>query len=254
MQKIQDLLRSFGLSDTETSLYLTGLRLGTASVGELVRQTGIVRTTAYHAIETLQQKGLAAETKSEGKSLVTMSQPSALASLIARHQSELSQLEGELKMLLPVFPQPSNTSSASVIQYEGVEGVQAAIEEALWCRKKQWEIIAPSYNILSTLPEAYQQYFLEQRGKRGIVARSLWEKDPARRLLGDAEIAERNPRFLPKAMLGKFKNLIIIFDDSVLVVGSKKQPKAVRIISAEMSQTIRTLFDGLWETAEPYTR
>ena len=62
---VQDIER-LGLTEKESKLYLTSLRIGPASMQVLARKANIDRGTAYHVAQTLGEKGLFAEIK-EGK-------------------------------------------------------------------------------------------------------------------------------------------------------------------------------------------
>ncbi|NTW13782.1 MAG: hypothetical protein HGA31_01995, partial [Candidatus Moranbacteria bacterium] len=76
--------------------------------------------------------------------------------------------------------------------------------------------------------------------------RSLWEFTPDRRALTVKELRDRDPRYLPEVMNGKFRSVIIIFDDKVAFVSSLNTLSAVLIHSDEIRQTMTALFDGLW--------
>lgn len=54
---VQDIAR-VGLTDKESKLYLTSLRIGPASMQVLARKANIDRGTAYHVAQTLRGKGL----------------------------------------------------------------------------------------------------------------------------------------------------------------------------------------------------
>ncbi|MBU6388982.1 hypothetical protein KGQ71_00525 [Patescibacteria group bacterium] len=59
-------IERLGLTEKESKLYLTSLRIGPASMQVLARKAGIDRGTAYHVAQTLTEKGLF-ETVEEGK-------------------------------------------------------------------------------------------------------------------------------------------------------------------------------------------
>ena len=51
-------IERLGLTEKESKLYLTSLRIGPASMQVLARKAGIDRGTAYHVAQTLTGKGL----------------------------------------------------------------------------------------------------------------------------------------------------------------------------------------------------
>lgn len=54
---LQD-IEALGLTEKESKLYLTSLRIGPASMQVLARKAGIDRGTAYHVAQTLEKKEL----------------------------------------------------------------------------------------------------------------------------------------------------------------------------------------------------
>jgi len=246
------LLASLGLTKTEISVYRAGLLLSPASATELARKTGIKRPTVYHALETLMLKGLAAKKGSGARLAFTMAEPKHLKSLVDRQIDTLERRKTTIDDLVPLLTKHAAPSKVDVAHYEGLEGVRAVVEEALYCRSKRWEIIAPKENFFSQFDKAYTKYFLETRDRRGIVARSLWEKGLPRHVLSERELKQRNPRWLPDAMKGAFRSLIILFDDKVAIVSSYDALSAILIRSEEINATFTAMFDALWAGAEPY--
>jgi HTH-type transcriptional regulator, sugar sensing transcriptional regulator len=51
-------IEKIGLTEKESKLYLTSLRVGPTSMQILARKAGIDRGTAYHVAQTLTEKGL----------------------------------------------------------------------------------------------------------------------------------------------------------------------------------------------------
>lgn len=255
MDIIKKTLIDLGLSETEATVYVAGRRRGSAVASVLAQDAGIKRTTVYHALRTLQDKGLVtATTLDDQVDSFSFLSPETLMHFLEREQAELEQKKKSVQKIIPFLGEiTGNAEYVSLArQFQGEAGVKTAIDEALYCKSKRWNIIAPGNNILHKLGDEYAQYFLQTRIRRGIVARSLWEKDTSRRHLGPDEIMARNPRFLPKHMQGKFRSMAIMYDDSILFVSSAKTPRAVIVQSQEFSSIMSILFDGLWEISEAY--
>lgn len=51
-------IERLGLTEKESRIYLTSLRIGPASMQVLARKAGVDRGTAYHIAQTLTEKGL----------------------------------------------------------------------------------------------------------------------------------------------------------------------------------------------------
>lgn len=254
MEKIKLILKNIGLTSTETEIYLAGLSYVSIGVSELEKQTRIKRTTIYHAIETLQAKGLCGKKGTGSRLVFTMTKPENIERLIGNEISRLENQRTELQEIVPLLNQrlKQDESKIQVTHYEGIEGIKLVVEEALYARVRHWDILAPAKNFFSEFDKSYARYFMETRTVRKISARSLWEQEAGRRVLTAEEIRLRNPRYLPDVMKGKFRTVIIIFDDKVAYISSLKELSAVLIQSEEMTATVKAMFDGLWEVSLEY--
>lgn len=251
-------LEKLGLTPTESSIYLSGLTQGECDIQTLLRATGIKRPTLYHALETLMQKGLVVKRGSERKRLFAMSDPNQLGRLLDRKVEELTaqkDLLGQIVVSLTEKMPKQDLKGMEVSHFEGVEGVKTVIEEALYCKARNWSILAPRKNVFSEMTREYNAYYLRTRAQRGIRARTLWEKETAHlgRLLTKDEIEQREPRYLPASFTGKFASIILLFDDKIALIHPAPAPSAHLIRSIDIHRLLLAIFDGIWEIAEPYS-
>jgi sugar-specific transcriptional regulator TrmB len=257
MTELEQSLTKLGLTSTEARVYITGLHYRNISVGELTRQTLIKRPTLYHALATLAGKGLASKYGTKMRMRFTMTPPAQLKSLFADQKKQLIEQELIAERLIPLLEPHSLSSPEDTIalaHFEGVAGIKTVVNMALYCRSKKWDILAPRKNFFSEFDKDYSRYYLSTRKERGIISRSLWEKNKSSHVLTAEELRERNPRFLPKAMYGKFRDVIIIFDDKVAIISSIKRLTAILITSPEVRDTFAAIFEGLWQSSQPFKR
>jgi hypothetical protein len=199
-------------------------------------------------MDTLMQKGLAAKKDTGAKLVFQMTSPENLKKFIEREIKLLEERRKEMDTIIPLLKNRKKQKEEvfKVSHFEGIEGIKLVVEEALYCRSREWKIIAPAKNFFSEFDESYARYFLKTRKGNRIKAQSLWEYKPKRRMLTAEEIKERNPRYLPKIMHGKFQSVVIIFDDKVAFISSIKNLSAVLIQSREINETLAAIFSGLW--------
>jgi len=244
-------LRKFGLTDTEISIYLTSLSFPSITVNELVKQTNIKRTTIYHALETLTQKGLCAKKQTFGKQAFSVTDPKNIENLLEEKINELQSQKKALHELLPLLEQNKKKNSSMVVShYEGIEGIKLVVEDALYCKSKHWDIISPIKNFFSEFDKDYAEYFVRTRKIRQLTARSLWEDYAQNKNLSGEILKERNPKVLPSVMQGKFKSVICLYDDKVLIISSFQELSAILIQSQEFFETMQAVFDGLWQSSK----
>lgn len=254
MPSLEESLKSMGLTATEARVYLAGLREQSNTLHSLGKATDIKRPTLYYALHTLIEKGLAAEQKESNKSYFTMADPQSIRGLVERQRDELDERMKTLNALIPALTRlqgvkPAETVSA--VQYHGLEGMKTVIDIACYCKSKRWDIIAPIHNFLREDPE-YAQRYLRARKYHRITARTLWERMPDARKLTPQEIKERNPRYMPKSMRGKFQSMIILFDDKVAMFSSYERHSAILITSEEIHTMFLAMFEALWDVSEAY--
>lgn len=257
MEQAHTLLRELGLSKTEQAVYLEGLAHTSIDVHTLVSRTRIKRPTIYHALETLIQKGLVAKHGTSRRCVFIMTSPERLRRVVDESIEELEQRRARIDTLLPLLRDRLPMASEvflNVSQFEGIDGIKTVVEEALYCKSRSWDILAPRKNFFSEFDKTYSQYYLATRHARGIKARSLWEYGlpEENRPLSHEEIEWRNPRYLPKALQGGFASVIILFDAKVAIISSLRAMSAVLIDSKEVHDLMKTMFDGLWEVSTPY--
>lgn len=255
MDNIKNTLKKIGLTTTEIEIYLNGLNFHSVDVAKLEKTTNIKRTTIYHALNTLSQKGLVAKKEHAGKMTFAMTDPIKLLKMLKKDIGILKNQEKELEKIIPLLKTKKNKNNENfqVFHFEGAEGIKNVVDEALYCKNRHWDIIAPVKNFFSDFDKEYAKYFIEKRKLRGITARSLWEKDFSRRALSKEEVTQRQPRYLPIEMQGKFKSVIIIFDDKVAFISSVEELSAILINSKEIKETMQAMFDGLWISSKDYS-
>src|SRR3989339_824298 len=164
----------------------------------------------------------------------------------------VNRLEKETKIKRTTIYHAINTLSKKGLVSKKDTGIKLVIEEALYCKSRHWDVIAPPKNFFSDFDKKYAEYFMNTRKRKKISARSLWESKADKKVLTPEDLKQRQPRILPNIMYGKFKSIIIIFDDKVAIISSLKESSAILIQSREVHDTMLALFDGLWHISKEY--
>ena len=186
--------------------------------------------------------------------MFVMIAPDKLGSFVDRKIADLEAKRVAIAKIIPLLSISSSESlETTVVHYEGIEGVKTVVEEALYCKSRRWNILAPTKNFFSTFDTHYAEYFMSTRTSHNIIVRSLWEFDPSRRLLTTEEVQQRNPRFLPQAMHGKFTSVLILFDHKAAFIMSSESLSAILIDSKEVADMLQAMFEGLWSVSEEYS-
>lgn len=251
MNTIPRWLSEYGLNTTQIKVYLSILQHPKTKVSDIQRRTGLVRTSIYYALGQLKADGLIFENLQNNVKTYRAADLSNLERNIEGAIADQQQKLDALGSLAPLFARLQATpadNESFVSRYEGVKAIKQALEEAFRCESKQWCVIASRDNFLYHMSKQYQRYYLDERKRRGIVSKTLWEPvdsfDVAK-----IDDSSRNPRHLPAQFRGAFKALIILYDDTTLIIDPYNQKTAHAIHNATSTQVMRLMFEAIWDTA-----
>ncbi len=246
---IQAYLTSIGLTDTEIQTYIAGLREGPSSPQTLAKFTGISRTTLYSALGTLEQKGMTARSAEGGRTTFTMSPPETVGYKLTESIEDLERKRDDFGEILPLFDRilKQESTQTHVALHEGEQAVKTVIDMALFCASRKWKIIAPTQNYFTDVSPEYGEYHMKIRKQRGITTQALWERSfVAKRRFSKEDVQLRKPRLLSKSFEGKFKSIVILFDQKVAFINSHASGSAIIIESPEVHSMMEIFFDGLY--------
>lgn len=250
-KKLQDIL---GLTDTEAAIYVAALSYPSVGISDVVKLTGIKRTTVYHALDTLAYKGLAAQKYTAGRAVFSMIPPHSLRHALAAQKSKIEEQEDELKKIVPELEliRKDQLFSTQVQHFQGVAGVKAVYEELLYCKSHKYDAISPMASFLSQYGEDFHRYVNIKKSERAISSRVLWEQVKVNKPRSAySKQKRREVRLMPSSMWGRFRAKIFIFDNKVALIMPAHDAGAVLITSEELHAVFQVLFDTIWGISEP---
>lgn len=252
MNEIKQWLFSYGLNKKEIDVYTIVLQHSGCKVSDIQKETGFVRTSIYYAINQLKAQGLIFENIDNNIRTFQAQNISVFRDQIEqkiRNEQEKLQSIGAIEEALGSLVK-DNLNESYVSRYEGIRSVKSSIEEALRCNSKTWHVLAARDNFLAHMPKSYQQYYLQERKRRNIKAKTLWEPLEKSAKISLSDTALRSPRRLPDSFAGKFNSLVIIYDDTVLIIDPYEQKTAHAINSIATANLMRMMFMAIWDSAE----
>jgi sugar-specific transcriptional regulator TrmB len=252
MEEFKRWLKSYGLNTTEINVYVHILKHPGCKVADIQRHTGLVRTTIYYALSNLKTEGLVSENQQNNIRTYRASDISSLAGNIETAIHEKQQKLEELDALKPLFEKLESKkppTESFVARFEGVTPIKQAIEEAFRCNSKRWHIIASRKNFLYYTSKNYKEYYLAERKRRGITAKTLWEPTDEFHAPSVEDVFYRNPRKLPEEFHGTFSSLVILYDDTTLVIDSYEQKTAHAIHNPTSTHLLRLMHEFAWNNS-----
>jgi sugar-specific transcriptional regulator TrmB len=242
-------LRSVGLDEKESALYLSGLQLGSAPASEYAKGAGLNRITSYNTLEGMVRRGLFAVTKKARGKWYAPVPPEALARDARKNVDALDRVLPELTSLRGAkFRKPN------VRFFEGWEGIRHVYEDTLTAKTELLNF-ANSAVVRSHWP-LYDEQYVGERVRRKIHLRGIAPDDEAgRKVHGEDRERLREIRLVP-AKDFDFGNEINIYDHKVAICsfGSSKDMFGVIIESKEVAETQRQIFEMAWRYAAKVRR
>ena len=175
---IENILKNFGLNDKETKIYLTILKLGSASVRKIGETSGINRTTTYDILKKLIDEGLVSFVDKEKHKYFTAESPEHLLLAINNKKNKLNQVKDKIEKALPELKsiyQKSETKPRAKY-FEGESGLKTTLQDVLNnvsnLSKEKVYYVYSSSAIREKLHKCFPDYNKE-RLKLGIKVKSI---------------------------------------------------------------------------------
>ncbi len=240
-------LAGMGVSQKAAQVYVAGVALGTTSVQELARKSGLKRPTVYLHIDELVKEGLFEVVSVHKKKYYRAAEPRVLEE---RLKKNLASLQAELPALAAMRADTMGRPQVQV--FEGEEGVKSVYEEIKRARSARvWSNIsiaqaAPFHNDYMDLSEAVRKNAI---GVREIIADSKEAKNYARLV---AKVS--GPSYSVRtATVEGLANDTIVYDNVVALFRLHGLNMfVVRIEDPTMADSMRAMFEMAWKTARPF--
>ncbi|MEK6924552.1 MAG: helix-turn-helix domain-containing protein [Candidatus Micrarchaeota archaeon] len=238
------ILMELGLSDGEARLYLALLGRGPSRAGELIRDTGFHRGTAYQLLDRLKEKGLVSSVVREGKQHFEAANPRRLMDLLKKREEYLSSaMPGlEAKMLL-------HREEQEVTVYTGVNGIRTVLDRMMDDLRKGGTYYDFGVSgLFRTVMGSYWDLWQKRKKRYGLKSfvifnRKLLKTEPdlLKNYSGEA-------RFHPPEY-SSLTDTMIYGDTVVLFIWTAKPLLAVVIKSRANAKSYLNQFKLLWKHA-----
>lgn len=131
--EMQQILKTFGLSDPEIAIYLASLELGSQPASIVAKKAGLKRGHTYNMLTLLIQKGLVQEFIKEKVRYFSSRSPGTLLSTVEHREEQLEILKQGLMRVIPDLEKISNPLlvQPKVRFFQGVEGIKEIYEDTI---------------------------------------------------------------------------------------------------------------------------
>ena len=252
MHQLKTELLNYGLSEKEAVVYLSALELGASSVQKISERAGVNRATTYLMIESLNERGLMSSGIKAKKRYFFAESPEHLKTFLRLKQKFWQEKENELQKIFPQLLALYNQEGVKPqIRYlEKMAGLQTARQIFAELKGDFMQIVPCDdlTNVQGFLEN--QDEYLKDLNQQKINYRALL-------VMKDPQIDK-----IPKVIGGEARLIsadefpihseITVRDDHVFLYSFKEEILSVIIISQEIADTVKALFNLAWRATETY--
>jgi HTH-type transcriptional regulator, sugar sensing transcriptional regulator len=247
MEPLHKQLQTIGLSDKEASVYLTLLQLGSGTVHDIAKRSGVVRTTCYPLLDELEKRGLVSTTRSGKKSIYVAEPPTNLLVHIDKSASIARSLIPALSHVLS-----GNTKRPKIQIHEGISGVWRVYEDVIAGQEYEVKAFIPADDAISIAGNNRVRMYIRERVKKNISMRAilpktaLIEKEYTKYDKGDL----RQSRFVdPKRFPMPVE--IDLYRGNKIAITSFREGIGMVIESAQLYTALNSIFELCWLSSAP---
>lgn len=253
MNDLQPLLEQIGLNHHESTVYLALLQSGEQPASVLGRLTKIPRSTVRGTLEKLCERGVVRKLYKRSTQYYSCEKPESLLkhlhSRIAADHDHLSSLEKSMPHLKALWKRDSVIPKVKF--FEGSSGVIEAFNHSLFVEDIKEILFFTSYQFIDNrlILKNDDDFYIPLRIKKGIRMRVLVGKTSHERKKYNDPKELRQRRSIP-AKYALPGNIHIYGNFVVYFSVSEKEKMAVLIESRMMADTMRALFEFMWEECQ----
>lgn len=244
---IESILKSFGLNEKETAVYLALISLGPSPVRILAAESGVNRGTTYDILKSLIALGLVSYYNKQSHQYFAAEPPERLLSALEDKQQSIGSLQKEIQATLPqlklMFEKQGGKPAVKL--FEGLKGTKAILEDVLESVGREKEKIYYVYSSASLRKDVYEAMpkFSELRKEKKIFVKTIALGEGGQ-LVG---LDER--KWLIKSMESLKATYEIIFAGKVahISLDDASNPVGVVIQNQAVFETQKAIFESLWE-------
>jgi predicted transcriptional regulator len=270
MSMLNEDLNKLGLTNGEARVYLSLLKLGSAKVGAIVRDSTISYSKVYDVLQRLSIKGLVSQIIVENIKHFNAVEPYRLHEYIKRKEEELGTQKGIIDKIIPQLAEYAsdnrNKKKSSAEIFIGDSGLRTAYEilfNNISRRKKKKDNDDDKDKDNDNDDDDVLRYFYPHAGYHEVATpfySRLYQFQKSKKIKqkGIATFAFKSSkhfREIPKDVNMKFVNFPLpgtmdILRDKLLIISWNSTATGILIISEEIAEHFKSYFDKIWDIAE----
>ncbi|MBI2125195.1 hypothetical protein HYU08_01435 [Candidatus Woesearchaeota archaeon] len=234
---LQQGLKTIGLSEGESKIYLALLKIGSSTVAKITKEVKIHRTNVYDFLEKLLIKGLVNYVIKGGVKHFKATHPNKL-------HDYLKEKENVVSTILPNLTELAKFSkdALNVEVYEGVEGVKTLLKDVLR-EGKDHVIMGIDETMFQEKLGPFMDWYFKEEKKVGFTERILTRDDV--KFVYEYETAIY--RYLPADSFNPTPTYV--YGDNIAIL-IWEPFSVIRIKNAALADSYNKYFEILWRQAK----
>lgn len=230
-------LRSAGLTENESKLYITLLELGPSNAGLISRKSGLHRRVVYDTVEMLTKKGLVGYILQNNVRLYQAASPERVMEILKEKEEHV---QGILPRMMEMYGKTKDKEETNF--YKGKNGLKTVFEDQLEVGKDI--LVLGASEVAYDLLQFYFHWFDKRRVKSKIKVKVIFSEKSKNVKIPLSEI-----KYLPEKYSSPLA--VNIYGDKVaLILWSKERPMAIVIKNDLVSDGYKKYFDLMWKVAK----
>jgi sugar-specific transcriptional regulator TrmB len=237
-------LKILELNEKEAKIYRAILRARRATVIELAKATNIKRTTVYHCLDALVEKGLINRIITDSHKYYYAEDPEeSLKAMVKEKEEAIKKLIPDLKSIFG-----TELYQPEIRLYRNTAGLRKMYEDVLNAKEKVARYYLSSTNLEELLGQNFVDDFVEKRIEKKIMSLALrsFEYKPEREKGTTHAKQFREVRFVPENII--IKPYICVYDDKVAMISTKDEKLGFIVQSHEFAEAQKAIFDMIWNS------
>jgi len=239
-------IKNIGLTDGEAKVYLALLKLGSSSVGPIVKESGISYSKIYEVLGRLLEKGVVSYNIKEKTKYFQAIAPNRLLDFFEYKERELIKNKNQLKKILPNLEKIKDKKILQEAEiFLGVKGLRTAYEILLEEINKEESLLFfylhdEKYAEITDL--FYQKEFHYFK-KKGIKLKGISNLD-----FKKSKFFKKTPSFIELRFVDfPLPSIIDIYNGKVLLTTWRDTPLGILIHSKEVYENYKAYFNQVWK-------
>ena len=249
--QIQVVLKNFGLSEKEISVYLALIELGASSVRTISLKSKINRGTTYDILKSLINLGIISYYNKESKQYFIAERPETLLAVIDKKQEDLAGVKNDIEESLPLFKIlfEKQGGKPSVKLYEGLMGIRHILEDVLKSMDKTKNKIYYVYSSATVRKNVYlaMKNFSKKRIQRKIKVKTIALGEGGSLIGFDERKWMQLPSANGESALRPTYQIIYNGKVAHISLDNADNPVGVVIENEEIFQTQKLIFENNWK-------